>query len=263
VDLLEELAGKRQVAIFQPIAIDAVCLSVLQVSWSAEDIALRIGGHDLALDINRTAPRAVLAGNDAMQVLPRIPLYGDLCGESIADPNEKFFAETVRDLDRKVVDGSRYELIKAAGLLRLLIADGQSLMHVVNRTHRRKLTFEILDPAFRMPTLANCLTNWQGLDPAPFPRSPTVRVDLRNFLSALVLRHAGRDVTVHDVIATCANAKGGVHWGRPDSPVQAAVFDLDAVFQAAGEPASVLALSGICRIVLRGLGPLVSAVMAV
>jgi len=60
-------------------------------------------------------------------------------------PDERFFLHPLDDMDERVQRKTPYDLIKAAGMLRLLLLDAQPLAVVVNRRHRLKLSFEVLD----------------------------------------------------------------------------------------------------------------------
>jgi hypothetical protein len=253
-------AGGSSEHIFQRVELTDTCLVVLLVQWAENFVALRLGGHDLILDLQRTAPVVHLRPKEGTNSLPHILLYPDVDPTRARNDNDRFFLETVRDLDRKVLDGSRYELIRAAGLVRQLLMDG--LIDLVNRGYRRQVTFEIVNPKLRLPVPASTVALWQNIDPVPDAYANAVRVRLKELLKTWVLKYAGQDLTVYNVVNACANTKGGVHRGQPNSAEQAAVVALDEILNAAGVEPSLFALSGICKVVLRGLGPLVAAINA-
>lgn len=172
---------------------------------------------------------------------------------------ERLFVESVRDIDRKVVAADSYSDIRAAGLLRQLTLDSTPLVHQVNRGHRVPLRFRTMNVNRELPSPPRIL--WLSLDPEPFPNAPTIDCSLTELLQAPCLRVNGKKVSVRDLIKACANVKGGVHLGAPRSDQERAVLEVDATLQISGTDLSVVAVAGICRVVLSGLRPLVEAVV--
>lgn len=170
---------------------------------------------------------------------------------------EHLFLSTLADIDRKVMSGDRYSLIRAAGLLRQLLLD--SLVHVINRKYRIPIKFSTLD--FSKPPPIKPEIHWQTLDPSQFPEAPTVTCSLDHFLSAPCLQWKSAIATVKDLIKACANAKGGIHLGEARTEEEQVLLDWDKVFSMAGKEPSLRALAGVCRVVLVGLRPLAEGIM--
>lgn len=63
-----------------------------------------------------------------------------------------------------------------------------------------------------------------------------------------------------DLIRACANAKGGIHFGRTKIEDEQMVLDWDQAINLLGEEPSIRAIAAVCRVSLRGLSDLVSAI---
>jgi hypothetical protein len=173
---------------------------------------------------------------------------------------ELHFVETIFDIDKKLLDRSRYSLIRASGLLRHVLVDGgASLVDQANRRKQLKFVFKILDSTTMMHSVVKGL--WLDVSPHRNSQSPGVlAVNRDRFLSTKVLLHDGVWATVRDVIKACANAKGGVHTGPAKTPEEQAVLALDdETIGGVDAELSIAMLAGLCRVVLLGLAPLVEA----
>lgn len=171
---------------------------------------------------------------------------------------EQLFLATLADIDSKVIEGTRYSLIRAAGLLRQLFLDATPLIHDVNRNHRVKLQFERGEYRTQPPVTPDA--HWINPDCSPFPKAQTVSIDLDAFLKSPCLTQQRQTASIADLIKACSNVKGGVHLGKARSGEEKAVIDWDKAIELNGEQPSLLAIAGACRVALRGLKPLVSAV---
>jgi hypothetical protein len=84
---------------------------------------------------------------------------------------ELLYLNTIEDIKEKLLRGDRYHIIKASGLLRHLFLDSEPLIHQINRQHRAKLLFSIVDHS-TMPMIVDDepqhrpIVFWRNLDPS-------------------------------------------------------------------------------------------------
>jgi hypothetical protein len=107
---------------------------------------------------------------------------------------DRFFLETVIDLDLKAATGGSYQVTRAAGLLRQLLLDHEPLVHLVNRQHRVRIAFDVLNVS-GFPIRAFEFA-WLGLEPRT-PASPRVRLGLQEFLRVQCLRQGSVAIPSH------------------------------------------------------------------
>lgn len=184
----------------------------------------------------------------------------NLTPQSARNDEENFFLNTLQDIDLKTFAGDRYSLIRASGLLRQLLLD--ELLHVVNRSHKLSIKFCTTNFHNRLPSDIEISGHWQNLDPSYFPCSNTLQCSLDEFLGAPCIVFQGHEATVKDIIKACANAKGGVHLGKARISAEQVVLDWDQAINFIGEEPSLMAIKGICRVVLAGLKDLALKIMA-
>lgn len=170
---------------------------------------------------------------------------------SASNDEENFFLSTLQDIDLKIAAGDRYSLIRASGLLRQLLLDG--LLHRVNRSHKLSIKFCTINFYKYPPPDMKVSAHWRSLDPSYFPGADTIECSLDRFLEAPCLVFQDHQATVKDLIRACANAKGGVHLGKARMSAEQVVLDWDQAITLIGEEPSLMAIKGICRIVLAGL----------
>ncbi len=253
----EVQAGLERRFLSQPVSLAGGSQVHIFLSWSSAALRLEVNEHQLQPDAPG-APVQKVASKAAPIEGPRTILFPDLDPSGYAEELDRFFAETVRDIDVRAVEGTPYEKVRAAGLLRQLLLDGpSSLVDQVNRRYRSRLRFTIIDS--RQVPPANPLYHWRSLDPTSLPNAATVEVSRDQLLAAPVLDFNGMTASVLDVIRVCANAMGGVHLRAPDGAAQSGLLDWDTAVRLLGERPSLAALVGICTIVLRGMKPVVAA----
>jgi hypothetical protein len=102
--------------------------------------------------------------------------------------------------------------------------------------------------------------HWHNLDVSGFPDAKTIEVDLQTLLAAPCLTSAVGTASVKDLIAVCANAKGGVHLGKARTADQQALIDWDDAIKFLGREPSTIAIAGLCRVVLTGIMPVIDAI---
>lgn len=167
-----------------------------------------------------------------------------------------------------------YELLRAAGLLRLLLIDGNRLVAVVNRDRRLKHRFLV-----RRPIGVTATTNqWLAIGPvlARDPRYPTQPTEFVN-LDQLLKREAmqvSKDgdhwrFTVHDIIGFACHVLGGVHYGAPEGDADhrlMEVIEYDPPTEESGYARSRTldfvrsTLLQVSTVVIEGLQPVVEAI---
>jgi hypothetical protein len=173
---------------------------------------------------------------------------------------EQLFLDTVADLKDKMARGDGYALIKASGLLRLLLADAHPLVHQVDKAYDLPLRFETIDYTMKPPYPQLIIFRWSVLDASAIPGARKRSSTLDEFLAAEILTFEGKEFTVLQVIRAAAHVKGGVHAGTAESDHEQALLDLGRALTVGGLDASVAALRGIIAVTLAALEPIVAAV---
>lgn len=248
--------GDSRRCCYGPLDLPDAARVILMMTWTPDAISLCLNGHQLsdratsASEIGGTTSTSALY--DSGLIFPNLQLRACLSEE------DNLFLCTVIDLDQKVTAGDRYSVIRASGLLRQLLLDETPLVHAVNRQYRLQLSFQTVDFSQRLPVEAQA--HWQALDPEPCPGARTQNCSLKQFLAAPCLAWNGRNACVSDLIRACANAKGGIHFGRTKIEDEQMVLDWDQAINLLGEEPSIRAIAAVCRVSLRGLSDLVSAI---
>ncbi len=238
---------------FQPITIEGSGRASLIISWSKNKASIFLNGQNLSLEQDASGEIFTLKTSEAP--IPQGLLLGHLNLSSTKSPDEYLLLSTLIDIDQKVIGGTRYDVIRAAALLRQLLLDRTPLVHVANRTYNAKIEFEVID--YRDPPPLSPQFHWHNLDSSYFPGAKTIILNLEGLLKAPCLELEGITATVHDLIRACANCKGGVHLGSARTSEENALIDWDRSITLIGEEPSLLAIAGLCRVVLKGLQPLV------
>lgn len=245
------ITNGSEVKVFRAVRIDPIGPIVIAVGW--EKLELSINGRDITEDSGEDA--LVLAGGRG-GAAPHWERFFLTLDPSVGTVEESFFLHTILDLDERVHRGTSYDLIKAAGLLRLLLIDGNCLIHQINRTHRLRLRFVVSDwadsPRFPEGT--------QRFSLEPFAKTKTKTVDQAGLLSEAVLVWQGGMATVRDLIKACANSRGGVHLGPPEDGGQSVLLESDRDAQITDVDLSLAGIRDVCAVVFRGVVPLVQAI---
>ncbi len=226
-------------------------VTVVTVRWTPTSLEVLFGDTVLPCDAGDGTKLALELGG-----MPRTPhgrVFLTLDPATATDEDDRFFLETLDDVDAKLLDGKRYSIIRAAGLLRQLLLDG--LLDRANARHRLKFKFEVLDSSSPVPGSPSL--EWTNLDPADHPRAPTDSLSRDQLLATPFLRTPSGSATVHDLIRACANVKGGVHLGKTRTSAQKMIVDWDEAIRVCGQEMSIATMSGLVRVVLKGLVPLV------
>jgi len=175
---------------------------------------------------------------------------------------EQLFLKTLADLEATAANPEWYDLIKASGLLRLLLLEGDALVHQVNRNYGLKLEFSF----HALPKVGqeNVLAAWTRVSKSANPndKRETQTGSLDDFLTAGCLGLRGRILTVRDVIRANAHLKGGVHVGRlrEKDVGEAGVLVMDRMLNVGGAEASLAVLRDIIQVTLEAVKPLAEVV---
>jgi hypothetical protein len=174
---------------------------------------------------------------------------------------EKLFFETLNELHTRIQQCSEYSIVKASGLLRLLLLDAHPLAVKVCRRVRHKLLFAVKDGRQLDPRSGK-------IDLSGWACEPFKRIPLGQFLRTGVFSWNEWGFTVHDIIHACAHTKGGIHHGSPKTPKDHAFAQLGAIGRAIGfKDSQLLDLQSgfivpISRIILEAMIPLVQKLHA-
>jgi hypothetical protein len=245
---------------FQRVLLSEPGYLLIVMSWSEAGHDVHINGQPLERDPVGNGPCLYVDTTQGPKPGFAVPVYATVNPAEFEDGPARFFIETLRDIDQKVIERRPYSLIRAAGLLRQLLLDEHPLVDTVNQKLRLRIRYTIMTsddtPEQILPGLE---VHWKNINSEWFPRSPTVEVDRDRLLSTVILRLGQSGATVRDIIRVCANAKGGVHMGSGRGDRENIALAFDSGYAYLGEEPSLAALAGICRVVLRGLAPLVTA----
>jgi len=120
---------------------------------------------------------------------------------------EKLLLETAKDLLNDVTKPTEYSLVKASGLLRLLLLDDYPLIDRANRHHRLRIRFAVgsLQP-FSASRGGFIMRGFGPKSPGQF-----VQATRHQFLGCNCLALSGEVFSVADIIKTTAHKRGGVH----------------------------------------------------
>lgn len=242
--------------LFQPLNLEGRGRAIFIVTWSESGATIELNGQEMMLDSDAGGERLLLkTSNDPLIMGPVFPNLNPNLGHSEA---EHLFLATIADVDQKIIERSRYSLIRAAGLLRQLLLDATPLVYEVNRNYRLKLQFKCMEYQSVPPVSPSA--HWRSPDPSQFSNAKTITVDLSTFLKVPCLEVNGSTASIGDLVRACANAKGGVHLGKAKVTEEGVILDWDKVMLLLGEEPSLLAIAGVCRVALIGLRPLVQAI---
>lgn len=127
---------------FQRIRVVGSGRAVLSLTWSGDHAELHLNGREVLLEHVAEREEFVLeTSTDPIRQGRLLPAVDVVAAKS---ETERWFLETLVDIDLRLVEGSRYNLIRGAGLLRQLLLDEQPLMHRANRAYGVEITFEVI-----------------------------------------------------------------------------------------------------------------------
>ena len=178
----------------------------------------------------------------------------------------ELFLHKCDDLSNRVSSADDYTVLGASMLLRQLFLDGdKSLVDLINRKHRVRLEFVILDTE-RLVELHSVLPALEfmgiqdALDPAVIPNPPEKTVGRDEFFRTIVQVGSSKSFTVRNIVLHQANAMGGVHAGayagEPRDEREAALYRAEVSLRVGGVAPGLRQLKAIGKVVLRALRPL-------
>ena len=141
---------------------------------------------------------------------------------------EWLFVKTYEDLERRAKSQTidRYQLLGCAGLLRKLLLDQQPLLDRVNTRYRLSLPFHAQEMKKSHPRglSADYLYWMQGSHILPGHDSTPLKTYKRpDWVRHKVGQCPEGNITVGDLIKFASHVEGGVHAGRPSTPVEKAL----------------------------------------
>lgn len=169
------------------------------------------------------------------------------------------FLNVVNDL-RGQVEGrptGEYELLRASGLIRLLIRDRPSLVDTVNAKVGLPIEVSVSRRDADEPLFAG-VPAWRWIDPNPrdLPAKTVSIQGLKDFKAVAI---HGKSYSVDQVIGVCANKLGGVHYDDDASNMTVGQRALKELHESATiNDVGMLArtIAGIGVVLVDALGPL-------
>jgi len=180
--------------------------------------------------------------------------------DNVADSFERLFIETINDIQEKLSTNRKYDIIKASGLLRILLLDAEPLVYKINKKYKVKLEFEVGEYKEKLPIETNLELHIRNLDVYKFPGAKTDKTNVKELLAIKCTNYKSTEISVKDLIKYCAHIKGGIHTGKPEDTIDKALISVDDQLKMVEEESSIILLKGILRIVLRGLKPLIQEI---
>lgn len=255
---IEPKGGSRRIHQFQRLQFTGSGRVILNFSWDDHGVSLQINQSDLLLGEPAQLPVLALQTKGEVEPPPMLVFPG-LDRSSARTEAEALFLGTTTDLDKAILEQDWYTALRASGYLRQLLLEG--LIHRANDRHDVHFAFRT-NEFDSEPPLPDYQARWIGLDPSRMPTVVIRNLDLDEFLAVRRLVYNGAVATVKDTIRACANAKGGIHLGKPKPGGEAVVVSFDEICNVLGLPTSSRAVLGLCRITLEAVKPLVNSILA-
>lgn len=246
--------AERFHCVSQPISVPANAPVEFHIAWKTPaPPKIRINDRFLK-PLWESTDVCALSGLPVLHFAPPQALYSSLDTSRAIANHDRFFLETVVELDQRTHSLKDYDVLKASALLRLMLTDG--LLTTINRQHRRKIRFRVA--RHPPPPFTDGLAYVQ-LDPTSGFVSAVDHVKLEQFLSTELLWHKGRAATVLDLVRLTANAMGGVHLGETESEHHDALRMISDQYVLPGQARNVVlsCLWSIARVTLVAVQELV------
>jgi hypothetical protein len=190
----------------------------------------------------------------------RIPL--EFAVPSSCDAVEQNLLRSILELQQRVAETDKFNLLQAAAILRRLLLDASPVIHLANKEYKASLRFPVVDERSTTNVDLGPVFTLINFCPDFADTAEISLLSLDKLLAKAVLRDNERDFSVRDVIKVCANLKGGIHFGEPESQEEKSLIRLDEKYLVFFSEASLAALPGIVWSVIVGLRPLVDAIFA-
>jgi len=138
--------------------------------------------------------------------------------------NKFLFVNTLEDIRSKTKTNNKYDIIKASGLLRLLLLDNPPLIHIINKEYRIPILFHVSDFKSKIPIQPDY--HWISLLPET---RKTYKVKLDEFLNITCFLYKQNEYSIKDVIRSCAHLIGGIHTSKPRDEKEEIFLNLDKI----------------------------------
>lgn len=171
--------------------------------------------------------------------------------------DKELFVRTIEDLHRSINSNDEYEVLRASALIRQLFFDGsKSLVDKVNRQHKHKFEFEVIEHT--PPNISGLNFNiWaviDGIDPRVTPlHLPRVKKNRDSFFGMTVAIIDGHEYSIKDLVRFVANVMGGVHLGHIENEKHANLDRLKELYIFSDVNLALLFIRSIGRIILESL----------
>lgn len=172
---------------------------------------------------------------------------------------EELFLNTIKDIEKRLSSSDPYEILMISGLLRKLFLDSYPLVDRVNKEHKLKIEFEIVDRSRKMPYEKD-IVFWSiqdGLFPETAPSfRKRIVVSRDKFFNTIVAKTKNEEFSVKDVIKFKANVCGGIHADSPKSEKDEILQRISKYISIGGYESNLRQLKAIARVILKSLEPL-------
>lgn len=132
-----------------------------------------------------------------------------------SDNTKYIFLNILEDIRFKVASGNKYNIIRAAGLVRQLLLDREPIVYQVNREFTTKILYEVRDlsnlpkESLTQSTKEESTIQWFHLIPVDNKKKVSLKID--EFLSHKILIVNQHIFTVRDIIQFTSTFLGGIH----------------------------------------------------
>lgn len=153
------------------------------------------------------------------------------------------------------------DMLKIAQSLRQILIDNNPLLHVVNRERQLKVKFtvgmSVEEISEEMAELGLPIPDTHLLGEFR-ANQPHKDIKIDKLLSFKVVKHDGDYYSVKEVIKTCCNRLGGVHYDNPenDEEIEAGIRKLGEILSNLGMQGAFTILVIIGNVVVEGLNDL-------
>jgi hypothetical protein len=180
----------------------------------------------------------------------------------VNETSRKIFLHSVNDLGERTEMANTYTILKASGIIRQLLIDGNSLYDQVNRDYKEKLMFRVQQKP-KIPTESvgengQILNQWFGIT-FIYPNKESKNTELLNkddFLKYKILNFGDEEFTVLEVIKICSNKYGGIHYENVKDEREILLDKLNSSFTLLNFDCVIYSMHGIMRVCHDALLPL-------
>lgn len=168
---------------------------------------------------------------------------------------EERFMRSLIELQARILQADRVNLLEASAILRRLLMDAHPLVNRVNRNYKLRLRYPAAIIAELPSSDPVAAYQYINLSPPQLQNGSIAEYSLDEFLALTVIT-GNRSYSVRDVIDYCANTKGGVHFDDPRSIASAELLELDTFHFPEFIDASLHAIADFSWCVIQAMRPL-------